>query len=99
MKVQKIFQNLFKQKKIESVKNTIPQCPIIYDRNNVTAEEFRQYVQYLSKNKINKNFQEPDRFITQAEREAQNKHKAEIDEYRDFVHNLAVNNINRTFLQ
>ena len=63
MKILKIFNTSIKPK----TKNLVP--PIIYDRNNVTAEEYRQYVKYLAENKINRTFIEPDRFITQAERE------------------------------
>ena len=93
MKIFKIFNTSIKPK----TKNLVP--PIIYDRNNVTEEEYRQYVKYLAENKINRTFIEPDRFITQAEREQLKKRNQELQEYRDFVHFLAENNINRTFLQ
>ena len=76
-----------------------PVPPIIYDRNNVTADEFKQYVKYLAENNINKTFWEPDKFITQAERKQKQIKEIELQEYRDFVHYFAENNINRTFLQ
>lgn len=93
MKILKIFRSNIKPKP----QKIVP--PIVYDRNNVTMEEFRQYVKYLAENNINRTFIEPDRFITQAEREQLKKRNQELQEYRDFVHFLAENNINRTFLQ
>lgn len=93
MRIFKIFNSQIKPQ----TQNLIP--PIIYDRNNVTINEFKQYVKYLAKNKINRTFIEPDKFITQEERELLNKKKRELQKYRDFVHYLAKNNINRTFLQ
>ena len=93
MKIFEIFHTYAKPK----AKKLFP--PIIYDRNNVTAEEFKQYVKFLAENKINKTFIEPDKFITSAEREKLKNKEKEIQKYRDFVHYLAENNINRTFLQ
>ena len=99
MKIFKIFNNLLKtQTKVQNHKK-IPNHPIIYDRTNVTKEEFSQYVKYLAENNINKTFIEPDRFITQAEKKQQQIREKELQEYREFVHNLAKNNINRTFWQ
>ena len=93
MKIFKIFNSNIKPK----TQKLLP--PIIYDRNNVTAEEFRLYVKYLAENKINRTFIEPEKFITQAEREQLKKKEQELQKYRDFVRYLADNNINRTFLQ
>ncbi len=93
MKIFKIFNSNIKPK----TQNLIP--PIIYDRNNVTVDEFKQYVKYLAENKINRTFIEPDKFITQEERELLKNKEQELQKYKDFVHYLAKNNINRTFLQ
>lgn len=94
MKVCKILRKIFQPK---LVKNTIPPCPIVYDRNNITVEEFKKYVHWLATNNVNKTFYEPDKFITQTERKELLKRKAELEEYGKFVSNLAKNNINRTF--
>ena len=75
------------------VKKEIPPCPIVYDRKNVTVEEYRQYVRWLSENNINRTFYEPDRFVTEADR----KRQLELDEYKKFVRYLRENNINREF--
>ncbi|MBQ2611437.1 hypothetical protein IJF81_03495 [bacterium] len=97
MKVVKIFRRLFEHQQTKtSIKNT-PPCPIIYDRNNVTAEEFRKYIHWLSENNINRTIQEPDRFVTKAERAILEKKKLELEEYRNFVKYLSKNSINRTF--
>ena len=82
---------------LKEIKKSIPPCPIVYDRNNVTAEEFKEYVHWLAKNNVNKTFYEPDKFITQAERRVLAKRESELEEYRKFIRNLAENNINRTF--
>ena len=75
-----------------------PKEPIpSYNPNDATVEEFRAYVHYLAKNNINRTFYEPDRFVTEAERNAKKQKEVELSEYREFVHNLAKNNINRTF--
>lgn len=86
----KIFNNLFKSS-IYKPKTNVPRPPITnYDPNNITQEEFKAYVHYLAKNKINRTFIEPAKFITEAER-------AEIKEFKDRIHYLAKNKINRTF--
>lgn len=64
---------------------------IDYNPNNITENEFREFVHYLAKNKINKTFVEPQKFITKSER-------LELQEFRDMVHYLAENKINRTFI-
>ncbi len=97
MRIGKVFRNLFQTKKLDDIKKTIPPCPVIYDRNNVTSEEFREYVHWLAQNGVNRTFYEPDKFITKAERETLKKRNAELEEYRKFVRNLSENNINRTF--
>jgi len=97
MKVCKVLRKIFQPKPIERIENSIPSCPIIYNRNNVTIEEFRKYVHWLATNNVNRTFYEPDKFITQAEREVLEKRKADLEEYRKFVRNLAENNISRTF--
>lgn len=96
MKICKIIGKIFQTKPIKNVEKTTSPCPIAYNRNNVTAEEFKKYVHWLASNKINKTFYEPDKFITQEERKAQKK-QVELEEYKKFVQNLAKNNINRTF--
>ncbi len=94
MKIHKIIQNLFIRQPKEIKKAA---CPIVYDRNNVTAAEFKKYIHWLAENHINKTVQEPDRFVTEAERAILEKKKTELEEYRNFVRYLAENNINRTF--
>ena len=93
MKILNIFKPQIKPKKFN------PVSPVIYDRNNVTANEFKQYVRYLSENRINRSFREPDKFVTEDERKQQQLKEKKLKEYRDFVHYLAEHNINRTFLQ
>lgn len=90
MKITKIMK-IIKGTPKKNVKEVIPPPPIDYDRNNVTREEFQQYVHYLAKYKINKTFREPDRFVTEAERQ-------ERKNFREYVHYLAANNINRVFI-
>ena len=90
MKVLKIFRRLAEHQQTKTTLKNIPPCPIIYDRNNVTASEFKKYIHWLAENHINRTVQEPDRFVTEAER-------AELEEYRNFVRYLAENNINKTF--
>ncbi len=94
MKVQKILQNLFLRQS-KDIKKTIPPCPVVYDKNNVTEAEFKKYINWLAGNNINKTFREPDRFVTSAERKALEKKNLE---FREFVEYLAENNINRTFI-
>ena len=96
MKILKIFRRFAEPQQAKKVKR-IPPCPIVYDRNNVTASEFKRYVHWLAENNVSRTFQEPDRFLTRAEREAFDKKEAELNEYRKFVRYLAENNINRTF--
>lgn len=98
MKIQKILQNIFKPKRLESIKKSIPPCPIVYDPKNVTADEYGEFVRWLSENNINKTFYEPDRFVTEAEREVSKERKAELDEFNKFVKYLAENDMNRTFM-
>lgn len=64
---------------------------INYNPNNITKNEFREFVHYLAKNKINKTFVEPKKFITETERQ-------KLQEFRDMVHYLAENKINRIFI-
>lgn len=90
MKVIKIFKSINKPQSLQRTEKIIPPPPINYDRKNVTIQEFREYVQYLAKYKINKTFLEPDRFITESERE-------ELKSFREKVHNLAVNGIDQLF--
>lgn len=82
---------IFKIRKTPKFQNNTPTPPITYDRNNVTAKEFREYIQYLSTNKINKTIQEPDRFVTEAERKEKNA-------FKKLVNYLAENKINKTFI-
>ncbi len=81
----------FRLQKTPKFENNIPIPPITYDRNNVTAKEFREYIQYLSTNKINKTIQTPDRFVTEAERK-------EKSAFKRFINYLAENKINKTFI-
>ena len=97
MKVLRIIENLFNSKHVEN-KHIIPLPPVVYDRNNVTAKEFREYIHWLAENNINKTVYEPDRFITETERKLLEKRKAELEEYRKFVRYLSENNINRIFI-
>ena len=97
MKVIKIFHRLIEPQQTRATLKNIPPCPIIYDRNNVTAAEFKKYVHWLAENNINRTVQEPDKFVTEAERAVLEKKKLELEEYRNFVRYLAENNINRTF--
>lgn len=97
MKIGKVFHKFFQTMQLNKVKKSIPPCPIVYNRNNVTSEEFREYVHWLSQNEINKTFYEPDKFITQIERMALEKRKAKLKEYQKFIKNLSDNNINKTF--
>ena len=78
MKIGKVFRNFFQTKQLNDIKKSIPPCPVIYDRNNVTSEEFREYVHWLAQNGVNRTFYEPDKFITKAERETLEKRKAEL---------------------
>lgn len=64
---------------------------IDYDPNNITKNEYKEFVHYLATNKINKTFVEPKKFITETERQ-------ELQEFRDMVHYLAENKINRIFI-
>lgn len=97
MKILKIFRKLVEPQEIKKIQKNIPPCPIIYDRNNVTAEEFKKYIHWLSENHINKTVIEPDRFVTEAERAIIEKKKLELEKYRNFIKYLAENKINRTF--
>ena len=97
MKVLKIFRRLAEHQQTKTTLKNIPPCPIIYDRNNVTASEFKKYIHWLAENHINKTVHEPDRFVTEVERAILEKKKLELEEYRNFVRYLAENNINKTF--
>lgn len=98
MKITKFISSIFtRQQNINKLEHNIPVPPIIYDRSNVTAEEFRKYIHYLAENKINKIVYEPDRFVTEAEREAAKKKYEEVGRYREFVKNLAEAKTNYTF--
>ncbi len=92
----KIFKlNIFSKKPIVPktvTKKQIPPCPIDYDPNNVTREEYHQYVSWLAKYGINHTFHEPKKFTTPAER-------AERERYAAFVRHLAESGSNRTFIQ
>ena len=97
MKICKIIGKIFQTKPIENVEKATSPCPVVYNRNNVTSEEFKKFVHWLATNKINKTFYEPDKFVTQAERKAQEKRQVKLEEYRKFVQYLAKNNIDKTF--
>ena len=99
MKIHKVFQKLFQPKQIKGVKNSTPLCPIVYDRSNITANEFKLYVHWLAENNINKTFLEPDKFISKSERKILEMKKLKSDKYRTFLKYLSENNINRTFFQ
>lgn len=90
MKIRKIFSNLFAPVQHKPKTKVLPPPIAKYDPNNVTAEEFKAYVHYLAKNKINERFIEPTKFTTEAER-------AETKKFEDYVHYLAENKINRIF--
>ncbi len=90
MKIIKLFKSANEHKNLQKAEKIIPPPPIIYDRNNVTIQEFRKYVQYLAKYNINKTFFEPDRFITEEERAEQNA-------FREKVHNFAINGTDYIF--
>lgn len=64
---------------------------IDYNPNNITKNEFEEFVHHLAKNKINKTFVEPKKFITETERQ-------KLQEFQGMVHYLAENKINRTFI-
>ena len=97
MKILKIFSRLIEQQQTKGLKKNISPCPIIYDRNNVTASEFKEYIHWLAENGINRTVHEPDRFVSETERATLEKRKLELSEYRNYVRYLAENNINRTF--
>ena len=97
MKIKKVFLNLFNPPKVLNNQKILPPCPIRYDRNNVTASEFRKYIHWLAENKINKVVIEPDRFVTEAERELSVKKNLETEKFRKFVRYLSENNINMNF--
>ena len=63
MKILKIFGRLIEPQQTKEIKKIIPPCPIVYDRNNVTAKEFKEYIKWLAENNINLTVQEPDKFI------------------------------------
>ena len=90
MKIRKIINNLFKSPSNNFKTNAMIPPITKYDPNNVTKEEFDAYVHYLAKNKINRTFVEPSRFVTEMER-------AEIKEFKDRIHYLAENKIDRIF--
>lgn len=87
----KIFSKIEKPKTVKTA--SVPS----YDSRNATIEEFRNYVQYLAKNNINRTFYEPERLVTEEERKLKLKKEEELKPFREFVHNLAKNNVNRTF--
>lgn len=60
------------------------------DTRLMTANEFKDYVKYLATNRINKCFNEPDKFITAEERQ-------KTFNFKKMVKYLAENRINRTF--
>jgi len=91
MKIYKIFQNLFLHNRVQKTEKSIPTCPITYNRKNVTAGEFKKYINWLAENNINKTFHEPDRFVTEAERK-------NMDEFKKQINYLAQNNIGTTFI-
>ncbi len=93
MQVQKVSMQNYGQNfnGVPKLKKDVLSHLISYDPNNITGNEFKEFVQYLAKNKINKTFVEPKKFITEAERQ-------ELYEFREMVHYLAENKINRTFI-
>ena len=93
MQVQKISNQNYNQNfhgNLKFKKDVISHL-IDYNPNNITKEEFKEFVHYLSKNKIDKTFVEPEKFITETERQ-------KLQEFRNMVHYLAENKINKTFI-
>ena len=90
MKIYKIFQNLFLHNQVLKSEKSIPHCSITYDRNNITAEEFKRYINWLAENNINRTFYEPERFVSKAE-------KNTLDKFKKHIAYLAKNNIDKTF--
>ena len=95
MKLQKIISKIFHSSPKPKPKQV--EAPPYYDSKNATIEEFKAYVQYLAKNKINRTFYEPERLVTEAERKAKQQKEIKLKPFREFVHYLAENNVNRTF--
>lgn len=85
MKINKIFA--FINKPAREQYRRVPS----YNPNDVTMEEFREFVQYLAKNNINRTFIEPKKFTTEAERQ-------ELQKFRDRIRYLAENNVNQVFI-
>lgn len=98
MKINRVFHKIFQSKSLCECKKVIPPSPIVtYNPSNVTAEEFKAYINWLASNGINKTIIEPDRYVTKMERKLLEKQKNEHLEFRKFLSFLSENNINRTF--
>lgn len=84
MKINKIFSSISKHNYEQC--NRVPN----YNPKDVTIKEFREFVHYLAKNKINRTFVEPKKFVTEAER-------TESKIFRNRIRFLAENKINQIF--
>ena len=93
MQVQKISNQNYNQKfqGNPKFKKDVISHLIDYNPNNITKDEFKEFVHYLAKNKINKTFVEPTKFITETERQ-------QLQNFRNMVNYLAENTINLTFI-
>lgn len=93
MQVQRIANQNYKQNfnGTPKFKKDVISHLINYNPKDITREEFQEFVHYLAENKINKTFVEPQKFITETERQ-------ELQTFRERVHYLAKNKINLTFI-
>ncbi len=81
----KIFKlNIFSKKPIvpKTVTKQIPPCPIDYNPNNVTREEYTRILKWAADNQVNMNIQEPPRFVTEEERRERAEFARRVREYR-----------------
>ena len=81
MKTFRTITNLFLTQKTKPVQKAVTKSIAQYDPSNHTIEEFRAFLKYLSDNKINCTFAEPQNFITKKERLVQGTYKNRIDEF------------------
>ena len=80
MKAAKIIANVFQPQKVKPAQKSATKSVAQYNPANHTIEEFRAFLKYLSDNKINCTFTEPQKFATKEGRLTQGTYKNRIDE-------------------
>ena len=88
MKTFRTITNLFLTQKTKPVQKAVTKSIAQYDPSNHTIEEFRAFLKYLSDNKINCTFTEPQKFATKEGRLAQGTYKNRIEELAKSSRNI-----------